>query len=237
MAADVLVVSPHPDDAEMGCGGSIAAMVREGLEVAILYMTHGEMGTRGDVQTRERETAEALRILGVRQHAYAGLPDSAVFNSTESRLKVIKSIREQRPRLLLAPWHETLHPDHVQTAEIVRDAAYMSGLLKIDTGQARHRPQRVLWYPLHVHFDAILVLDITETFEQKMEAVRAYSSQFHNPKAPNAPDTLLSAPDFLDRLAAQSRHFGSLIGKQYGEGFRIELPISAGSPAALLSGI
>lgn len=234
MDSDVLVVSPHPDDAEMGCGGTIAGLCRSGVEVAMCYLTRGEMGTRGDRGVRETETREAMRLLGVSRYVYAEMPDSALFNSKENRLKLVRVIREFRPRLVLAPFHDSMHPDHVQSSFLAADSSYLSGLLKLETGQQRHRPSRILYYPLHSQFEPTVVVDITATFGEKMEAIRAYRSQFHNPSQPDAPQTLLSAPDFLDRLEAQARYFGSLIGRSYGEGFRVELPLAIDHPSEIL---
>ncbi|MBI2840427.1 MAG: bacillithiol biosynthesis deacetylase BshB1 [Acidobacteria bacterium] len=231
---DVLVFSPHPDDAEMGCGGTIAALIGEGRSVAVCYLTRGEMGTRGDAETRAAETREAMKILGVGAYVYADIPDAHVFNDAHNRETVVRMIRQFQPRLILAPYHLTLHPDHVQTTALVNDAAYLSGLLKIDTGQPRHRPARIMYYPLHPKFDPTLVVDISSTFKQKMDAIRAYRSQFHDPSRPDMPQTLLSAQDFLDRLEAQARHFGSLIGRSYGEGFRTDLPLPVGEARELL---
>ncbi|MEW6363007.1 MAG: bacillithiol biosynthesis deacetylase BshB1 [Acidobacteriota bacterium] len=233
-AVDVLVVSPHPDDAEMGCGGTVIGLGRAGHSVALCYLTRGEMGSRGDIETRAAETREAARILGARDYTYADIPDAALFNTTENRLKVVSIIRRYKPRMMLGPYHKSLHPDHVQASQLVRDAVYLSGLLRIDTAQERHRPQRVLYYPLHPKFEPTLVVDISDHFEHKMMAIRAYRSQFHDPERPDAPQTLLSAPDFLDRLEAQSRQFGALIGRRYGEGFRINLPLPVRQPSELL---
>ncbi len=222
---DVLVVSPHPDDAEMGCGGTIAALTSSGRTVALCYLTRGEMGTRGDEQTRAAETAEAMRILGVKEYVYADIKDAHVFVNHENRVKVIRAIRQFRPRLVLAPHERSLHPDHVQASRLVRDAMYLSGLLRIDTGQERFRPESFLLYPLRPEFEPSVLVDITENFTTKMAAIRAYRSQFHDPTKPQAPQTLLSAPDFLDRLEAVARHFGALAGVRYAEGFHADLPV------------
>ncbi len=231
---EALVFSPHPDDAEMGCGGTIASLSHAGHSVALCYITRGEMGTRGDVETRAAETREALQILGVLHHVYADIPDAGVTNTQENRLKIVAILRTFRPRIVLTPHHESLHPDHVQASLLIRDAIYLSGLMKIETGQERYRPESVFYYPLRPEFTPSLVVDITGHFGSKMNAIRAYRSQFYDPATPNAPETLLSVPDFLDRLAAIARYYGALIGVTYGEGYGVDFPLALPSPTSLL---
>ena len=229
MTMDVLAFGAHPDDVELTVGGTVLALRAQGYSVGIVDLTGGEMGTRGTPELRAREAAEAARRLGVEERRNLGLPDGRLTLDETSRSEVIRVLREFRPTLVLAPIESDLHPDHGWTGRIVREASFLAGLERWDTGQAAHRPRTVLGYFSHTTVEPDLVIDITPFFEQKKEACLAYASQFHNPASDEAP-TYISSEGFWDWWEARARSFGHRIGATFGEGFVHEGPIPIRDP-------
>lgn len=213
---DFLAVGAHPDDVELTIGGTIAKMTRAGRSVGILDLTRGEIGSRGTPDLRRKEAAAAAKILGVRSRRNLGLKDGQVVPDLESRQKVIEAIREDRPRIVVAPHWEDLHPDHAAAGRLVAEAYYPSGFSNYPAEGEAYRPRAVLYYQSYFRFDPSFIVDTTETFETKMEAIRCYASQLHD-EATDGPETGISHPEFLLRLEARDRYYGALIGKQFGE--------------------
>ena len=204
-----------------------------GHTTAIVDLTRGELSTRGTVARREEESRAAAEILGVEARDNLGVPDGGIENTRDSRVQVVKVLREYRPTIVLAPHPVARHPDHARASELVRDACFLAGLAKIETGQERCMPVSVLYYFEHV-FEEMpdIVVDITETFDVKMRAVRAYSSQFYQP-GQDGPQTYLSRKEYLEEVEARARFFGTLINGKYGEAFSVRGPVPVPDPVAV----
>jgi len=216
---DLLAIAAHRDDVELTCGGTLAKAVRAGHRVGILDLTQGESGTRGDAATRAAEAERAAKALGVHVRLNAGLPDAHLENNEASRLKVVGLIRQTRPRVVILPFPVGRHPDHRIAAELGRDACYLAGLAKYGSGEEPHRPFKLL-YALAYREDPVkptFVVDVSDTFEAKMSAIRCYASQFEGAKA--AGEIFPTGQDLYELIRVQSAHYGSLIRKPYGEPF------------------
>jgi N-acetylglucosamine malate deacetylase 1 len=220
---DVLAFSPHPDDAEIGCGGALALAVKAGLRVGIADLTAAEKSTRGNPQLRQVEAAAAAEILGLTERFGLGLPDSEVGSGDGHRDIIIDTIRRTRPTVVWAPFGHDRHPDHAATARLVEDAVFLAGVAKVATGPP-HRPARLYHYMIHHPFPPSFVSDISAVWEQKAAAIMAYESQFGS--APGEPDTALSHPRFLRQVEARAIHYGAMIGVAHGEPFHCEGPIA-----------
>ncbi|PIU44463.1 MAG: bacillithiol biosynthesis deacetylase BshB1 [Ignavibacteriales bacterium CG07_land_8_20_14_0_80_59_12] len=230
MAIDVLAIGAHPDDVELACGGTIALLTKQGHHVGIVDCTRGELGTRGTAQIREAESKEAARILGADFRENLGLPDGNIENTPENRLRIISVIREHRPRILLMPHWLERHPDHEHAHRLAKEAWFYSGLEKIvsvGTDRSPHRPYRppkYFYFMERYEFTPSFIVDISEVIETRMEAVRAFKSQFFDPSSRES-ETLMSRADFFEWMLARLRHFGRIIGRQYGEPFYSIEPI------------
>ena len=217
---DVLAVGPHPDDAELGCGGTLAQLAGRGYRVAILDLTEAALSTQGSLPTRQAEAAAAARILGNLPRHQLGLWETAILSSPDALPKLVKFIRRHRPYLVLAPYGEERHPDHNDASELVRRACFWAGVAKYGGRQPPFRPHRLVYYYLHRVADVSLVVDISAGFERKLKAIRAYRSQF-SPPPDGSGATFISRPEFLESIIARARYYGSLIGAEYGEPFHI----------------
>ena len=218
-AVDLLAIAAHRDDVELTCGGTLAKAVRAGHRVGILDLTQGETGTRGDAATRAAEAERAARALGVPVRLNAGLPDAHLQNDEPSRAKVIELIRATRPRVVILPFPVGRHPDHRIASELGRDACYLAGLAKYDAAGEPHRPFKIL-YALAYREDPVkpsFVVDISDSFDIKMAAIRCYASQFDGAKA--AGEIHPTGLDLYELIRIQSAHYGSLIRTAYGEPF------------------
>jgi bacillithiol biosynthesis deacetylase BshB1 len=227
---DVIAFGAHPDDIEMTAGGLLCKLVDSGLAVGIVDLTRGELGTRGTAEIRTEEARNAATIIGAKMRECLDLPDGGVRNTEEARLKVIRVLREYTPSLIIIPYWECEHPDHANAGQLVKEASYFSGLKKIDTGQERFRPRRVIHFMTRTRFEPTFIVPIDEYFERKMEAVRAHASQFYRPDTVGEDETRISKPGFLDFLALRDKTYGAMIGAMYGEPYfmsgtpRIENP-------------
>ncbi|MDZ4860518.1 MAG: bacillithiol biosynthesis deacetylase BshB1 [Candidatus Hydrogenedentes bacterium] len=222
---DVLAVGAHPDDVEVGIGGIVANLVRRGKRVAILDLTEGEMGTRGTVAERRGEATAAAAMLGVSRRVNAKLPDGGVANDQTMRRAVVTLLRELRPAILIAPMNNDRHPDHDAAHFLVRDANYLAGLARLDTAQPPHRAAQVYYYRVYV--DATLpgaVIDISDTFDTKLAALRAYVSQFFNPAYAGA-ETYVSSEKFWNAITTRAAYWGNRIGAAHGEPIYCDGPI------------
>ena len=238
MKLDILAIGAHPDDIELTCGGTVAKLVKHGHAVGILDLTRGELGTRGTAKLRAREATEAARILGVRMRQNLGFPDGNIEVNRKNLLKLITVIREFQPAILLIPHSSERHPDHEHAHQLAKEAWYYSGLVKIKTRdrgklQEVHRSKYYLEY-LQLHpFTPSFIVDITETYETRLAAIKSFGSQFYNPRS-NERETLLSRPHFFDFLETRSKYYGSLIGVRYGEPFFSIKPIGISDLTSLL---
>ena len=231
MPLDILAVAAHPDDAELGCGGSLLLAVRKGLSVAIADLTEGEMSSRGTVTSRQIEAENAARILGLKERRNLGLPDTKIGeNSSQSRSALIQLIRETKPRIVLTPYWDDRHPDHEATGRLVKEACFFAGVAKVGNGEP-YRPSRLFYYMHSYPFKPAFVLDISDVWEHKMEAIKAYQTQFESSE--NDTQTAISEPGFLKLMEARAIWFGAMIGATYGEPYYIPGPV----PMAELPGV
>jgi len=216
---DLLAIAAHRDDVELTCGGTLAKAVRAGHRVGILDLTQGESGTRGDAATRAAEAERAAKALGVHVRLNAGLPDAHLENNEASRSTIVTQIRHAKPRVVILPFPVGRHPDHRIASELGRDACYLAGLAKYGSSGAPHRPFKLL-YALAYREDPVkptFVVDVSDTFEAKMTAIRCYASQFDGAKA--AGEIFPTGQDLYELIRVQSAHYGSLIRRPYGEPF------------------
>ncbi|HTI05004.1 MAG TPA: bacillithiol biosynthesis deacetylase BshB1 [Gemmatimonadales bacterium] len=218
---DLLAIAAHRDDVELTCGGTLAKAVQAGHRVGIIDLTQGEMGTRGDAATRAAEAAKAAATLGVTLRLNAGMRDAHLENNEPSRKKIVELIRQVKPRVVILPFPVGRHPDHRIASELGRDACYLAGLAKYEPGKGgeAHRPFKLL-YALAYREDPVkptFVVDISEVFETKMQAIRCYGSQFDGAKA--AGEIHPTGQDLYELIRVQSAHYGSLIRRRYGEPF------------------
>ncbi len=224
---DVMAFGTHPDDCEIAIGGTLAALKAAGYKVGVCDLTRGEAGTYGDAEIRARELKRASEILGLDARETLNIPDGKVLNSEEHRLKVLKVIRKYRPKLILSSVEKTRHPDHGRGGLLVKDAAFLSGLKKIETGEEAYRPLRIVTFP-ELKFDVPdIVVDVTEFWDKKMAAIRAYESQIiQEGEDDTDTDTLVRSHAFIDMIEARSAYAGSLIMVKYGEPFFVERPVA-----------
>jgi N-acetylglucosamine malate deacetylase 1 len=219
---DVLAFSPHPDDAEIGCGGALALAANRGLRVAIADLTEGERASRGSPARRDEEKRAAARTLRLCARIGVGLADGEIARAPEALRRVVEVIREARPHTVLAPPLRDRHPDHEAAGRLVREACFEAGLVRVGAG-AGHRPQRLFHYMVHSPFEPSFVVDCSEVWPQKQAAVRSYRSQF-SPNGAGQP-TVLSTGDFLELLEVRGRWFGAMIGASYGEPYLARGPV------------
>ena len=230
MKVDILAIGAHPDDVELGCGGTIAKMISEGKTVAIIDLTKGELGTRGTDKTRKQEAADAAKILGISARENLEMKDGFLQNSEEYQMRIVKMIRKYQPEIVLANATDDRHPDHAKAAKLVSDACFLSGLKKIET--ALDGKNQEFWRPKHVfHFiqwkeiEPDFVIDISDFMEKKIEACMAYKTQFYNPES-KEPVTPIATKDFLESLTYRAQNLGRLSGCTYAEGFTAEKMIA-----------
>jgi bacillithiol biosynthesis deacetylase BshB1 len=223
MKLDILAFGAHPDDIELSCGGTILSHVAQGSKVGIVDLTRGELGTRGTAESRASEAAAAAKIMGVSVRENAGFADGFFLNDKEHQLELIKYIRKYQPDIVLANAIHDRHPDHARAAQLTEDAVFLSGLSKVETRlngeiQKAHRPRAVYHYIQSLDITPDFAVDISPFFDKKIEAIRAYKTQFHNPDS-KEPDTFISSPEFLDFIKARGSHFGVPLGVSYAEGY------------------
>lgn len=224
MKLDLLAISAHPDDVELGCAGTILAALEQGRRVGILDLTRGELGTRGTPEIRLQEAEAAAKVLGVSVRDNVGLLDGFFHNDPPNQIALVPYIRKYRPEIVLANAIDDRHPDHGKGARLIYDACFISGLRRIETMGDDGRPQEA-WRPKFIyHFiqDRYIkpdfIVDITPHWKKKEEAIRAFRSQFYDPNS-NEPNSYISSPEFLEFLEARSKEYGHAIGVKYGEGF------------------
>ena len=227
--ADVLAIAAHRDDVEQTCGGTLLRMAARGLRTAILDLTRGEAGTRGSAEDRAREADEAARILGVGWRQALDMPDGAIENTYENRLKIVRVLRQLRPRVVILPYWQARHPDHAIVASLGYEACFLSGLAKVEieaeAGSERpssaaskpHRPFKIVYASLYADVRPSFIVDITPFIEQRHASLMAYSSQYANQSAGNA--LFVPEEEIRERTFAEARHYGLLAGVKFGEPF------------------
>ena len=233
---DILVFDAHADDVELSCGGTVLAAVARKQKVGIIDVTHGEMGTRGSPRERLRESQNARKALGALFRERLDFGDGNLATGREQELQLIEVIRRYRPSILIAPYPEERHPDHVRTGRLVTDAWFYAGLRKIETDLPPHRPQAIVYYlqnyfPLPPSF----IVDISAVFAKKMKAIACYKSQFYDPRS-KEPQTMIAGKTFIDTIEGRARHFGAMIGAEFGEPFITRQPPAVADIVAAYKG-
>ncbi len=223
MKLQILAIGVHPDDVELGCAGTLLAAIDEGKKVGILDLTKGELGTRGTIETRKTEARNAADILGIEVRENLGMADGFFQNDEAHQRMLITAIRKYQPDIILANAPEDRHPDHGRSARLISDAAFLSGLRKIETqidgiSQAAWRPAYVFHYIQDRFIQPSFVIDISQYMDKKIESVLAYTTQFYNPDL-NEPQTYISSPQFIESVKARAMMLGKRIGVNYAEGY------------------
>ncbi|MFQ5654293.1 MAG: bacillithiol biosynthesis deacetylase BshB1 [Planctomycetota bacterium] len=230
---DLLVVAAHPDDAELAMGGTLLLAAHLGYRTGILDLTRGELSSRGDPETRARETERATEILGLAWRGNLGERDGDVRDTAEARTRFAEIIRALRPRVVLAPWREDLHPDHAGAGELVTRAWYLCGVEKFTRGKSPYRPGLLAYYMCHTPFIPTIVVDISPFWNRKLEAIRAYGSQFLRSRA-EGPPTKVSRPDFLQAVEGRAREYGLQVEVSFGEPLCWVTPPAISDPVGFL---
>ena len=226
MKLHILAIAVHPDDIELSAAGTLTKHARMGQQVGILDLTQGELGTRGTAGIRLKEAQDAAAIMGVAVRENAGMADGFFRNDEEHQRKLIYYIRKYQPDIVIANALADRHPDHGRAGRLIADACFLAGLRKVEStdngvAQAAWRPKRIFHMIQDRFTEPTIVVDISETFEQKIESMKAYKSQFHDPNS-KEPMTYIASQDFFESIKARSLLLGTRIGVKYGEGFICE---------------
>ena len=223
MKLDILVLAVHPDDAELGCSGTILKHIALGKKVGIVDFTRGELGTRGTAETRDEEAADSANILGLHARENLRFKDAFFKNDEAHQLDVIRMIRKYQPEIIFSNALRDRHPDHGRAGDLANDACFLSGLPKIKTvdnglEQEAWRPRLNFQYIQDYYIQPDIIVDITPFMDTKLKAIQAFKTQFYNPEE-EAPSTYISSPEFFESVIGRAREFGKSIGATYGEGF------------------
>lgn len=228
---DIVAIAPHPDDAEIFCGGALASAHERGHRTAIIDLTRGELASNGTVESRAEEAEQARITLGVDERINLRLPDGGLDGRTrenEQLTALVKAIRELKPKLLLIPFFEGRHPDHRAASELSRNSVFFSGLKKFLPEIEAHRVPSVLYYQLRFSFKPSLVLDVSATYEKKRKAIACYSTQVKRAESTN--ETLLNSPLSLRGIESRDMYYGAMIGAEFGEPFYSDTPLRLEDP-------
>ena len=218
MQLDILVFGAHPDDVELGCGGTIIKESQNGKKVGVIDLTRGELGTRGYRKIRDIETSKATDILGLTVRENMNFKDGFFKDDEEHKIELIKRIRKYRPDIVITNAISDRHPDHPRSSQITIDACFLSGLEKIETGQSIWRPRAIYHYIQFNNINPDIVVDITSQMKLKLKAIKAYSSQFYNPDSKES-KTIISSSDFLESVTYRAQDLGRQSNCKYAEGF------------------
>lgn len=226
MKLDILAIGAHPDDVELGCGATVAKEIAAGKKVGILDLTRGELGTRGSAEIRDQEAAASAKILGVSVRENLAFADGFFINDKKHQIEIIKIIRKYQPEIVLCNAIDDRHIDHPKGSKLVSDACFLSGLRKIEThlndeSQNAWRPKQVYHYIQWKNIEPDFVIDVTGFIEKKLDSVKAYGSQFYDPKS-KEPTSPISSKNFLDSVVYRAQDLGRLVGVEHAEGFNSE---------------
>lgn len=225
---DVLAIAAHPDDVEITCGGTLIKLAQMGRAVGVLDLTAGEMGTLGDENDRWQEASDAAKAMGLAWRGQLGLPDSAIQNDQPSRLKLARMIRDTMPELVILPHWEQRHPDHVACSQLGYDACFLAGLKKLEVEGDPHRPRKIIYSSYFRNTDYSFLVDITDQFDAKCDAVRAYKSQFGN--VVTAKQIFQPGIDIYELMQHRAAVLGQMANVKYAEAFTIKEPILIDDP-------
>lgn len=224
MKLDILAIGSHPDDVELGCSGTLISEIKRGKKIGIIDLTQGELGTRGTIETRYQEAADSAKIMGVSVRENLKMRDGFFRNDEAHQMQLIQVIRKYQPEIVIGNILEDRHPDHGRAGWLIYDACFFSGLRQIKTldanggEQEKWRPKMLLHYIQDRFYEPDIIIDVSDVWEQRMEAVKAFRTQFL-PDGSNDPQTYISSPEFMEALTARARSLGKRIGVKYGEGF------------------
>ena len=241
MKLDILAIGVHPDDVELGCSGTLINEIKKGKKAGIVDLTQGELGTRGTIETRYEEAANAAMIIGVSVRENLKMRDGFFKNDEENQMKLIQAIRKYQPDIVIGNILHDRHPDHGRAGHLISTACFLSGLSKVETkdesgkAQQRWKPSYLLHYIQDWYHEPDLIIDISDVFEQRMESVKAYNTQFYvGASSEKGEQTYISTPDFLESVIARARLLGKKIGVTFAEGFITEKKIGIRSLDALI---
>jgi bacillithiol biosynthesis deacetylase BshB1 len=240
MKLDLLAIGVHPDDVELGCSGTLINEIKNGKKAGIVDLTQGELGSRGTIETRYAEAARAAEIIGVSVRENLKMRDGFFRNDEAHQLELIRVIRRYRPEVVIGNILKDRHPDHGRAGQLISDACFLSGLRRIETTdtdgkqQEKWRPKYYLQYLQDWYHEPDFLVDISEVFEQRMDSIKAYSTQFNSSSEADGPQTYISTPDFLESVIARARMLGKRIGVKYAEGFVTEKKIGIRNLDALV---
>lgn len=223
MKVDILAFGAHPDDIELGAGGTLIAHIHQGKRVGLIDLTYGELGSRGNKEIRLQEAARAREIIGAVARMNLGMADGFFQNDEKHQKEIIRIIRHFKPEIVICNAPTDRHPDHGRAAQLVSDACFYAGLTKISTQwvgkyQDAWRPRMILHYIQYYDLKPTILVDISQFIDLKMQAVKAHQSQFYDPNS-KEPQTLISQPEFLDNVINRAAYYGQYIGAKYAEGF------------------
>ena len=220
MTVDLLAIAAHCDDVEQTCGGALIRMAERGYRTGVLDVTAGEMGTRGDSETRAREAEDAAREMLLAWRGNLGLPDARLELSQDAKLAIAAKIRELRPRSVILPYWEGRHPDHYRASQLGYEACFLAGLKKLDLPGEPHRPVKILYASLYASVKPTFVVDISAQFERRLRALFCYRSQYED--RPEGAQLFPSRDELADRIRSVARYYGMLIGVKYGEPYVVK---------------
>ncbi|MEO6905328.1 MAG: bacillithiol biosynthesis deacetylase BshB1 [Ginsengibacter sp.] len=242
MKLDLLAFGVHPDDIELSCAGTLLTEKNRGKKVGIIDLTRGELGTRGTAETREEEAGNSAKILGVDVRDNLEMRDGFFKNDEENQRKIIKVLRKYQPEIVLCNAPDDRHPDHGRSARLVADATFLAGLRKIETLDGKIKQE--IWKPSYVfnyiqdqYFTPTFVIDISNVIEKKIEAIKAFTTQFLSSPNDKEPQTYISTPEFLESVINRSKMFGKMIGVKHAEGFISKKMVGINSFDALIQKI
>jgi N-acetylglucosamine malate deacetylase 1 len=238
MKLDILAFGVHPDDVELSCAGTLMVEIANGKQVGVIDLTRGELGTRGTAETRKAEAEAAAKIMGVHVRENLGMRDGFFQNDETHQLMVIQKLRQYQPEIVLCNAVADRHPDHGRSAKLVSDAAFLSGLRKIETqlngiSQQAWRPKYVFHYIQDRYAEPDFIFDISAVFNKKIESIKAYTTQFNSPDT-NEPQTYISTPAYFETIISRHKMFGKRIGVEYGEGYVAEKKIGISTFSSLI---
>ncbi len=239
MKLDVLAIGVHPDDVELGCSGTLIKEINRGKKVGIVDLTQGELGTRGTVETRYEEAEAARKIIGAVVRENLKMRDGFFKNDEAHQLQLISVLRKYQPEIIIGNILEDRHPDHGRAGQLIYDACFLSGLKQVKTTdedgneQEKWRPKYLLHYIQDRFYEPDVIVDITDVWQQRLQSIMAYTTQFHNPES-TEPQTYISSPEFLESVSARARMLGKRIGVQFAEGFLSKKSIGINNLDALV---
>jgi len=221
MKLDIIAFGAHPDDVELNCGGTVGRLIQQGFRVGIVDLTQGEMGTRGTPETRTIEAKKAGSVLGIQLRENLRFNDSDIINDRKHQLSIIEIVRNYKPDICLIGAPHDRHPDHGKATDLLKDALFYSGLSKIETGNLEAwRPSHILHYMQDRPFEPDFIFDISSTIDLKMDAIKAYETQFNVTDPNGEPETYISSENYFEQIKARAKFYGHLSGFEYGEPFK-----------------